>query len=134
VSLQSHHATSPFTVDTWDESVYDDAPTAKLARTRLTKTFTGDVDGTSVVEILTVHNADGPAAYVGIERVDASVHGKRGTFVLQHNASVVDGVPSLTITVVPGTGSGALEGLRGNARVTIDSEGKHTFELDYELP
>ena len=131
---QAERATSPFTVDTWDESVYDDAPTAKLARTHLTKTFTGDVEGTSVVEILTVHNPDGPAAYVGIERVDAAVHGKRGTFVLQHNASVVDGVPSLAITVVPGTGSGALEGLRGNAKVTIDSEGTHTLELDYTLP
>jgi Protein of unknown function (DUF3224) len=134
VSPHAQHATSPFTVDTWEEAVYDDAPTAKLARTHLTKTFTGDVEGTSDAQILTVHNVDGPAAYVGIERVDASVHGRRGTFVLQHGASVVEGVPSLTITVVPGTGSGALEGLLGTATVTIDSEGKHTFELDYELP
>ena len=126
------HATSPFTVDHFEEHGTEVLPGARVSKARIAKTFTGDVDGTGVVEMISVHNETGPAAYVGIERVDASVHGRRGTFVFQHNAVAVP-TPTLTLTVVPGTGTGDLEGISGRAHIDIDDQGNHTLVFEYEL-
>jgi hypothetical protein len=40
---------------------------------------------------------------------------------------------ALTVTVVPESGTGQLEGLSGTMTITI-VEKKHLFELAYELP
>ena len=42
------------------------------------------------------------------------------------------GKPSLSLTVVPDSGSDALTGLRGNIAIDI-VDGKHYYTFDYEL-
>ncbi|HTE51200.1 MAG TPA: DUF3224 domain-containing protein [Kofleriaceae bacterium] len=131
----SKKATSPFKLDSFDHSTYDEAEGAKLGRARITKTFTGEVEGTSVVEMLSAHNASGPAAYVALERVNARVHGRAGSFVFQHWGGMgADGGQELRLGVVSGTGTGELEGITGTANIHIDAQGNHTLELDYDLP
>jgi len=127
------HATSTFDIDSWQEESYDEAEGANLRRAHLTKTFRGEVEGRSAVEMLMAQAQDESAAYVAFERLDVRVHGRAGTFVLLHSASGTRDVRTATWTVVPDSGTGELRRLRGTAQIIIGPDGGHTFELDYDL-
>ena len=106
---------------------------AKLGRMSIDKQFHGDLEGTSQGEMLSaMTDVKGSAGYVAIERVSATLHGRRGTFVLQHNATMNRGKPFLNIIVVPDSGSGELAGLSGSMRIVI-ADGRHSYEFDYAL-
>ena len=106
---------------------------AMLARMSLDKQFHGDLEGTSAGEMLSAGTVTkGSAGYVAIERVSGTLAGRKGTFVLQHSATMNRGVPSLSITVVPDSGTGELAGLTGTMTIVIE-EGKHSYEFDYTL-
>jgi hypothetical protein len=60
--------------------------------------------------------------------------GKTGGFVFQHTGLIgPDGVTN-TGTVVPGTGTGELQGISGDGTMLADDQGNHTLTLEYELP
>jgi hypothetical protein len=75
----------------------------------------------------------GSGGYVALERVTGTLDGKRGGFVLQHNATMNRGVPQLNIIVVPDSGSDELAGLAGTMTIRIEAGGKHFYEFDYTL-
>ena len=107
---------------------------AMLARMSLDKQFHGDLEGTSAGEMLSAGTVTkGSASYVAIERVSGTLAGREGTFVLQHSATMNRGVPSLSITVVPDSGTGDLAGLTGTMMIVIE-DGKHFYEFEYTLP
>jgi hypothetical protein len=73
-----------------------------LGRMSIEKQFHGDIEATSTGEMLTAGTSiRNSAGYVAIERVTGSVHGKTGTFVLHHNATMTRGVGKLDIIAVP---------------------------------
>ncbi|HEV8191087.1 MAG TPA: DUF3224 domain-containing protein [Ktedonobacterales bacterium] len=98
-----------------------------------TNTFSGEIAGSSAAALVMAGAQEGFAAYVGLEQVVASVHGRSGSFVLQHSATMTKDAQSRSLTVVPDSGTGELLGLRGEARSEIDADGGHTLILDYEL-
>ena len=103
-------------------------------RMSIDKQFHGDLQGTSRGEMLAAMTAvEGSAGYVAIEQVTGTLAGRSGTFVLQHNGIMNRSVPSLTITVVPDSGTGELTGLEGTMTIEIAS-GQHSYELEYTLP
>ena len=126
-------ATGTFTIETWDATPYDEQDDISLSRTRVTKTFTGEIQGTSTAELLMAQAPEGSAAYVGMERIVGAVNGRAGSFVLHHSATADRGAQSASWTVVPDSGTGELRGIRGQARIDITSDGGHTFTLDYDL-
>jgi hypothetical protein len=127
-------AVAPFSIEGWEEDVYDERPGARLSRTRITKTFTGDFTGTSEAETLMCGAAvEGSAAYVGFERFVGSLHGREGTFVLHHTASGSGGQRGGSWTIVPDTGTGELSGISGAGEIVITEDGAHTLMLAYEL-
>lgn len=75
----------------------------------------------------------GSAGYVLIERVTGTLQGRKGTFILQHTGTMNRGTPSLSITVVPDSGTGELAGLAGKLNIEI-TEGKHLYNFEYTLP
>jgi len=104
-----------------------------LGRMSIDKQFHGDIEGTSKGEMLTAGTAPkNSASYVAIERVTGSVHGKRGTFALQHNATMTRGEGELNIIVVPDSGTGELTGLAGSMSIEI-TNGKHFYALEYTI-
>ena len=106
---------------------------AKLGRMSIDKQFHGDLEGTSQGEMLSaMTEVKGSAGYVAIERVSATLNGRHGTFVLQHNATMSRGEPSLNIIVVPDSGNGELAGLSGSMQIII-ADGKHSYEFSYTL-
>jgi hypothetical protein len=130
----TNRAVTPFTIDTWEESVYDERPGARLSQTRIGKTFTGDFRGTSEAQtIMCGAPVEGSAAYVGFERFLGSLHGRAGSFVLHHTAGGSGGARSGSWTIVPDTGTGELAGISGSGEIAIAEDGAHTLILDYEL-
>jgi hypothetical protein len=112
-----------------------DTPTegSPLGRMSIDKQFHGDLEGTSKGEMLTAGTTiKNSAGYVAIERVTGSLHGRNGTFALQHNATMTRGVGALDIIVVPDSGTGDLTGLSGRLSIEI-AGGKHLYVFDYSL-
>lgn len=132
----SEHATGTFDIDSWEEIPYDERDGTKLTRTHVTKTFHGDVEGTSIAELLMAYGTvEGSAAYTGFERIVGGVHGRSGSFVLHHTATsdASHGPPTAMWSVVPDSGTGELRSLRGEALISRSPDGEHTFTLDYDF-
>jgi len=85
---------------------------SKLARMSIDKQITGDLTATTSGQMLSaMTDTNGSAGYVALERVEGTLHARRGSFVLQHAGTMTRGVPSLSVTVVPDSGTGELVGL-----------------------
>ena len=111
-----------------------EAESAGLGRMSLDKKFSGDLEATSKGEMLSVMTeVKGSAGYVALERVSGKLHGRSGTFVLQHSGTMTRNAPEMSVTVVPDSGTGQLVGLAGRMTIKI-ADGKHFYELDYTLP
>jgi len=107
---------------------------SKLGRMSIDKEITGDLVATTRGQMLSAFGEEkGSAGYVAIERVDGALAGRVGSFVLQHSGSMNRGLPSLRVTVVPDSGTGALTGLAGEFKIII-AEGQHSYEFTYMLP
>jgi hypothetical protein len=106
---------------------------AILGRMSIDKQFTGDLNATSQGEMLSVGTAvKGSAGYVAIEKVTGTLHGRDGTFTLQHSATMNRGAPSLSIAVVPDSGTGALTGIAGTMLIIIENK-QHSYIFDYTI-
>ncbi len=105
-----------------------------VGRMAIDKRFSGDLEGSSLGQMLAAQaGVEGSAGYVAIERVVGTLGGRRGAFVLQHSGTLDRGAPSLSVTVVPDSGTEELVGLVGS--MTIDRvDGKHLYRFDYTLP
>lgn len=114
---------------TWD----DPGETPPLGRMAIAKTFSGDLEATSVgLMLAAMSTVKGSAGYVAIERVSGSLNGKAGTFVLQHSGTMNRGAPELSVTVVPDSGTDQLEGLAGRMDIQVEA-GKHSYVFDYTI-
>jgi hypothetical protein len=131
----TQHASGPFDVKLLPQKPDSDvAEAAKLGRMSLDKQFHGDLEASSKGEMIaTQTEVKGSAGYVAMERVTGTLAGRRGSFVLQHSATMNRGVPELSITVVPDSGTDELTGLTGKMNIII-AAGKHSYEFDYVLP
>ncbi|MGI5127183.1 DUF3224 domain-containing protein [Pseudonocardia sp. CA-107938] len=126
-------ATGRFDLTRWDEETWSDESGVRLVAVTNAKTFEGGIAGTSTARILQALAKEGSAAYVGIELVTATVDGRTGTFVLQHSAVASASGGSMTVAVVPDSGTGELTGLAGDLAIAKSDEGEHTYTFTYEL-
>ena len=132
--MTMHHAKGTFEVTLKPVPLADAGADNKLARMSIDKKFTGDLVGTSKGEMLSAGtDIKGSAGYVAIERVVGELAGRKGTFVMQHSGSMDRGVPQLSVTVVPDSGTEGLAGIKGTLQIEI-KEGKHFYDFEYSLP
>ncbi|MGZ8854266.1 MAG: DUF3224 domain-containing protein [Thermoanaerobaculia bacterium] len=104
-----------------------------VGRLSIDKQFHGDLEGTSKGQMLAaMTDITGSAGYVAMERVNGTLHGRSGTFALQHSGTMNRGVPGLTITVVPDSGTDQLLGLDGKMTINI-VDGNHSYDFEYTL-
>jgi hypothetical protein len=128
-------ATAEFSITTWEPTPYDEEVAGpKMTRTVVNKTFTGALTGSSVAELLTCESASGSAGYVAMERVEGTLDGRAGTFVIQHGGlfDAVTGKATPYGAIVPGSGTGELAGLRGSAEYKHDDSGA-ILTLHYDI-
>jgi hypothetical protein len=127
------HARGTFHVKLNPLQPYNTTEDAKLGRTSIDKEFHGDLQATSRGEMLAAStDIKDSAGYFAIERVTGMLHGRRGSFVLQHNATMTRGTPYLNIVVVPDSGTEELAGLAGNMTIAI-AKGTHSYEFSCSL-
>jgi hypothetical protein len=129
------HATGTFDVKIDPQPAEEKAGAPALARMLLDKHFHGDLDATSKGTMLAAGTgAKGSSGgYVALEIVTGTLKGRTGTFVLQHSATMNRGLPQLSVTVVPDSGTGQLVGIIGTMSITI-VDGKHSYDFEYTLP
>jgi hypothetical protein len=127
------HATGPFEVKLSPQT--DANSDSGIARMTIDKQFHGELEATSVGQMLSaMGSVKGSAGYVAIEKVTGTLNSRKGSFVLQHNATMDRGKPELNIIVVPDSGTGELEGLKGTMHIDVAAGGKHSYKFDYTLP
>ena len=131
-------AISGFTVDAYEPAPFDEYAEIpqgfQLSRTRIAKTFSGDLVATSVTQAVMAVTREGSAGYVAIELIVGSLQGRQGSFLLQHSATATRGAQSGSYTIVPDSGTGQLAGISGQGDIAVDADGGHTVTLDYDLP
>jgi hypothetical protein len=131
-AIMPTHASGTFEVKMTSQSP-NNADGAAVGKFSLDKTFQGDLQGTSKGEMLAISTpVQGSAGYVAIEQVTGTLNGRTGTFALQHTGTMNRGVPQLSVTVVPDSGTGQLVGLAGKMDIKI-ADGKHFYEFEYTL-
>lgn len=130
----STHARGTFEVKMTPQPAQDGIGDPGIGRMALDKQFHGDLAATGKGQMLAAGtDVSGSAGYVALERVSGTLHGRSGTFALQHNGTMTRGTPQLSITVVPDSGSGELLGLAGTLAITI-TDGQHFYDFEYTLP
>ncbi len=114
-------------------SVAPGTEAAQLSRKAIHKTFQGDLVANSLGEMLaSLPTIPGSAGYVAMERVEGHLAGSPGSFVLMHFGTMDRGQRTLTIQVVPDSGTGELEGLSGTMEIDIRDE-QHYYLFNYQL-
>lgn len=122
-----------FDVTMASEALSATAAQSGLGRMSLDKRYHGPLEATGHGEMLSVRASEpGSAGYVALERVQGSLDGRQGSFYLQHSGTMTRGAPTLSVTVVPDTGTDALQGLQGKLAIRIEN-GKHYYDFTYEL-
>lgn len=125
------HASGTFEVKLAPQALHDAGADPLLARMSIDKQFHGDLEAVSKGEMLSAGTAvKGSAGYVAIERVSGTLHGRSGSFVLQHSGSMTRGAAQLAVGVVPDSGTGELAGLSGSMTIRI-ADGRHRYEFEY---
>lgn len=126
-------ARGAFDVNIEPEPPYLDENGIKLNRNSVRKEYSGDVVGSAEAQMLAAYTDNpGSAGYVAIECFSGSVHGKSGSFVLQHSGIMNKGEGQLTVAIVPDSGTGELTGISGSLEIQIE-DGRHSYTLTYEL-
>ena len=107
---------------------------AKLGRMSIDKRISGDLVASSRGQMLTATtDVQGSAVYVAVERVTGTLDGREGSFALYHRGVMERGQPSLSVAVVPDSGTGGLAGISGDFRIILEG-GRHAYEFEYSLP
>ena len=129
-TVVTNHARGTFDVKIVPQPA-DDPSAGPFSRLYLDKQFHGDLDATSKGQMLGAGTAvEGSAAYVALELVSGTLAGRRGTFILQHSGTMNKGEPSLTVSVVPDSGTDQLTGLAGKMAIIIEGK-KHSYAFEY---
>ncbi|SDR80134.1 DUF3224 domain-containing protein [Actinopolymorpha singaporensis] len=133
-----HRATGSFEITRWDATTEEEDGGVTIASVLVGKEFRGGLRGTSTARLLTVTGrVPTSAAYVGVERMTGSLDGRTGSFAVRHAATMEgDGDErhsTMTVTVVPDTGTGELTWIRGEVAITVHEDGSHTYAIEYDF-
>ena len=128
--------TGIFKIEGWDESAYSEEDDGrKLTQASVKQSFSGDIEGEGSVEWLMCYRPDQTAEFVGLQRIDGRLGGRSGSFVLLQTDGSFDGTEAKgQLSVVPGSGTGELSGLRGQGQFSAPraSEASMTLDCDFE--
>lgn len=127
-------ASGSFTVKLLPQTIPGIPANPLLGQMSIDKQFAGPLTATSSGTMISGGDfRSGSAVYSAIEHVAGTLDGKTGGFILQHTGIMDKGVPSLTITVAPNSGSGDLTGITGSMAIRIEAGGAHFYDFDYTL-
>ncbi len=105
-----------------------------VGRFDFSKTFRGDLEAAGAGVMLSFGDPQaGAAGDVAMETVRGRLGDRQGGFALQQLGTMHAGSHTLHYDVVPGSGDGELEGIAGSFHFTVETDGTHRYELEYDL-
>jgi len=128
-----------FSVASWEEKPYQQLPgNRKLTEATVAFDLKGGIEGKAAVKYLMAYTQvdekdphKSIAAYVGLMRIEGSVDGKKGSFVLE-DRGVFKGMAQSELRIVAGSGTDDLSGISGDGKYGATQQGA-TLELHYTL-
>ncbi len=129
-------ASGTYGLKSWDEKTWDGKDHkaehgAKLTTARVVLTFQGDIEGEADVHFEMVYRDDTYATYVGLQRITGRIGNRSGSFVTTASGVFENGAASSTWSIVPGSGTGDLKGIRGEGQTVAHHGDTQPFTLDY---
>ena len=124
----------------WDENtLVEVSADVKTTRASVTYAFSGGVEGKADAEMLMyyphVDTADphkSTARYAGLLQFTVTIDGRAGSFVAEERGRFEGGVAASTLTIMDGSGTAGLVGIRGGGRFHATKDAA-MCELEYEL-
>ncbi len=134
MSTNRVHAEGTIEVKSYEPKAYDTpAEGPALSEIHVTETFRGAIEGDGAVRFLQAARKDGSASFCGIERVVGTLGGRRGSFLLQDEGTLVGSHVDGRWFVIAGSGTGDLAGLEGSGTFSAEL-GQHAhYTLDYSF-
>jgi len=105
----------------------------KLTHATGTQTFSGQIQGEGSVDWLMCYLPDTSARFVGVQRIDGSVDGRTGTFLMTAVGSHDGTGSAATWTIVAGSGTGELSGISGEGSFRAAGGATVEYTLAYQL-
>jgi hypothetical protein len=133
--MMSTRATGTFKIQGWDEKPYTEMDGGrKLTQASVKQAFAGDVEGEGTVEWLMCYRPDETADFVGLQRIVGKIGDRSGSVVLLQTEGTFDGKEAKgRLSVVPDSGTGGLEGLRGTGEFNAPHGGEPSISLEYDF-
>ena len=132
------HGIARFKILGWDEKTWKGEPAATAPSPKMTESivrysYSGTVEGESELRyLMSYREADG--GFVGMERVEGAVGGKKGSFVFIHTGVFDEHAVSGELTMLDGSGTGELAGITGRGRLRISGHAEYyEMDLSYSL-
>jgi hypothetical protein len=124
----------------WDETtLVEISPAVKTTRASVVYAFSGGIDGRADAEMLMYYPHVDPtdphkstARYVGLLQFTVTLDGRAGSFVVEEAGRFEGGLAASTLTIMDGSGTGALAGIRGAGRFHATKDAA-LCELDYAV-
>jgi hypothetical protein len=127
------HASSTIESKSWDERPFaESVGTPKLTRANGSDLYHGDIEAEGTFEYLMMYGADGVTPFIGMTRVVGRLGDRQGSFVARGAGAHQEGGVEATLTVIAGSGTGELQGLRGEAKL-VWNERQQQLTLDYDF-
>jgi Protein of unknown function (DUF3224) len=128
------HVEATYTVGKWHEEPYAELDGGtRLTHASWVQSYEGDLQGEETVHCLMYYRPDGTVLTVALTSFVGSLGGRSGSFVSQINGGYADGQATGDVSAVAGSGTGALQGLRGTGNTAAGSDMKGRFTFDYDL-
>lgn len=116
-----------------EQTVHDVPGELKITRVAGTQRFGGAIEGTGSVEWVFGYRPDRSAVFSGLQRIDGSIDGRTGSFVLESTGEHDGKTSKGRWRVVPGSGTGELAGITGEGSFDAPGGPEASYELDYNL-
>lgn len=127
-------ARGTFTVTGGDEQTIrgaDGGP--RLTRINGSQRFEGAIVGDGAVDWLMRYASDGSARFAGFQRIAGAIGGRSGSFELESTGFHDGRSSSGNWRIVPGSGTGDLEGISGYGTFEAPGGPMAAYTLDYEI-
>ncbi len=131
-------AKGTFDIEGWDEKSWEgknwnEQANPKLTHAKITQHYHGDIEGNATVQFLMAYPNDSFASIVGMQRVTGKIGERIGSFMIQSVGTFENGVAKSTWSVVPGSGTDDLQGLRGEGTTQAEHNGAQTYTFEYRF-
>jgi uncharacterized protein DUF3224 len=126
-------ATGAIEIKIGGEDTFQEGDGPRLAHAWGEQTFSGDITGEGTIHWLSLYRADKTARLVGLQRIDGTVDGRTGSFVIEATADHTGTSSHGSWSVIPGSGTGELGGITGSGEFDAPGGPNATYELAYEI-